>query len=234
MYVDQAIFASARGTQGSGYQLVSRSRGIDDSTATMLRDWGPSQGALLSRDVDSEAISYYTLGADRIVVSRTIYGGPEYSQRGELEVFTRSIIASRKLLEAYDNNPWWLAKTVLTLGYFRLMRHSEPWMTEVDLPARSLLGVRSAPRTRIAEEPLSQALQSLQLNRPVALIGNIDVEHAMPQLMKCLGSPQRTQITFTTGMVPSVRRPFQLHLFPNASATLNSRLIKLGISPINF
>ncbi|MFC1759286.1 hypothetical protein ACFL2H_11050 [Planctomycetota bacterium] len=234
MYVDQAIFASVRGAQGSGYQLVSRSRGVDDSAAMMLRDWGPSHGALLSRDTDCSAINYYTIGSDRIVVSRTIYGGPEYSQRGELEVYTRSIVASRRLLESYDNNPWWLAKTVSTLGYFRLMRHSEPGMIEVDLPDRSLLGVRTKPKTCIAEQPLNQALQSLQLNHPVALIGNIDVEQAMSQLMQRLGSQQRTRISFTTGMKPSVRRPFQLHLFPMASATLNSRLIKLGISPINF
>ena len=84
MYVDQAIFASARGSQGSGYQLVARSRGIDEPTATMLRDWGPSQGTLLTRETDAKAISYYTLGSDRVVVSRTIYGGPEYSQRGEI------------------------------------------------------------------------------------------------------------------------------------------------------
>ena len=233
MYADQAIFASARGTQGSGYQLVSRSRGIDDGTATMLRDWGPSQGALLSRDIDANAISYYTLGADRIVVSRTIYGGPEYSQRGELEVFTRSIITSRKLLESYDYNPWWLARTVLCLGYFRLVQHTEPWMTEVDLPLRSLVGVRSSSNARIANEPLTQAVQSLQLNRPIALIGKIGVNQAMTQLMQSLGVQQRTQISFTTGMVPSVRRPFQLHLLSHASATLNSRLVKLGISPVH-
>jgi hypothetical protein len=231
MHVDQAIFTSARGTQGSGYQLVARSRGIDDETAMMLRDWGPSQGALLTKDIDARAFSYYTLGPDRIVVSRTIYGGPEYSKRGELGVFTRSLIVSRRTLECYDNNPWWLAKTILTLGYFRLMRRSEPWLAEVDIPERSLIGIRSKATPQIANVVLEQILQSLQLNRPVAVIGNLNVDLTLRQIMSCLGQ-QRTQVSFTTGMVPSVRRPFQLHLFPHASPTLNSRLLKLGISPI--
>ncbi|MCA9212988.1 MAG: hypothetical protein KDB27_07985 [Planctomycetales bacterium] len=233
MYVDQAVFASSRNTQASGYQLVSRSRGIDEQTATTLRDWGPSQGALLSRDVDASAYSYYTLGPDRAVVSRTIYGGPEYSQRGELEVYTRSIVVSKRMLENYDNNPWWLIKTIQTLGYFRLTRQSEPWMVEVDLPSRSLLGVQTKPSSRIGNEPLSLAVQSLQMNRPVALIGKLNIDDAMTQLMSCLGVQQRTRISFTTGMVPSVRRPFLLHLFPQGSATLNSKLIKLGISPVD-
>lgn len=233
MHVDQAIFASTRGTQGHGYQLVARSRGIDDKTAMILREWGPSQGALLTRDIDSRAFSYYSIGSDRVVVSRTIYGGPEYSQRGELSVFTRSLIVHRSALVQYDHNPWWLVKSILTLGHFRLVCRSEPWLAELEIPDRSLIGVRTKPSNSVASGTLEQINQSLQLNRPVAVIGKIDVDRVMTQIMSSLGAPQRTHVSFTTGMVPSVHRPFQLHLFPHASPALNSRLVKLGISPVD-
>lgn len=106
MLAEQAIFSSESGPSKQGYRLVAHSSGVSKDQVNCLTQWGPSHGSLLSDGLDFESLNYHPLGEEYVAISRTVYGGPEYSQRGSFQIFTRSILLKRELLAQYDNNPW--------------------------------------------------------------------------------------------------------------------------------
>src|SRR5690606_15793924 len=53
MQVEQAIFTSTSQPGARGYQLVARSYHLREELAQTLNQWSPSQGGLLSADVEA-------------------------------------------------------------------------------------------------------------------------------------------------------------------------------------
>ena len=91
MRLEQALFTSAQTKQAQGYHLVARSPGIDDRLAQQLSLWSPSQNALIERDIDGESLNYFTVDGEWMAISRTVYAGAEYSDRGEFRLETNII-----------------------------------------------------------------------------------------------------------------------------------------------
>ena len=72
----------------SGYHLVARSAGISEDLACRLSAWGPTHGSLLDESRDASSLSFFTPDDRWSVLARTVYGGPEYSQRGGRQIVT--------------------------------------------------------------------------------------------------------------------------------------------------
>lgn len=235
MLVEQAIFTSADTSIMRGYQLVSRSLGISNTDAAEINRWSPSHDSLLCRDIRSQSLNFYPLCGDRYVVSRTLHGGREFSQRGGWQVVTISLVIRSDQLRQYDNNPVALARVARSLGYLR-------WQLSID---------GSVPLTRVelpdgaASESLrhceghfaaNDAWNALRNHESIAILTNEpDRLGTIEALMYSVGVDERPKLSFTTGLKPAAQRPFRVHVMPNAtSAAIRNKLAALGMRSIKF
>ncbi len=216
MPVQQAVFASTdRGTI-KGYHLVAQSGGIDTATALELTRWAPTQ--LPSDAPENWTISSWTLQNGSIAVARTVYGGPEYSNRGGTQVVTLFLILTETQFYAYDYDAVSVVSTALTLGYLRLpsdMRHDT--LSPVQLPDRPIIDPKSSIRKQRCsdqvESLLSDVTTVVACAGRVAVIGFADPVDALRRMIAKMTPEQRRTFSFTTGLSPSIRRPLQTHFY---------------------
>ena len=229
MQVQQAIFTSARTNRMCGYHVVARSAGIGEEIAGRLFAWGPTHASLADPDWGASSLNFFPLIDPWFAVGRTVYGGPEYSNRGGRQIVTVSLVLSRQQLAGYDNNPLILARTARALGHLRLLAAVPERLPTVDLPDCSA----SCPEpTRCPErvpDPLVESiLERLRSGRRAAAIG---VPEPLPVLEKVFlwtSLPDRLALSFTTGLKPSQHRPFRLHFLPDDEA-IRRQLATLGL-----
>jgi hypothetical protein len=234
MRVEQAVFTSARTRRMCGYHLVGRSAGIGDELAGQLSRWSPSHASLLSSGLDATSLSFFPLDRGWVAIARTVYGGPEYSQRGGLQVVTLIFALRRDQLAGYDDNPLVLAHTAYTLGHLRLMAEIVERLPAAEIPDRAPLSAAllqpSIPaQTAVVEELLALVRQQ----RRVALIGMPEPLAFLAQLLCRMPQPDRLELSFTTGLKPSVDRPFQLHFLPSADAASRRQFASLGMECVS-
>ena len=134
MQVDQAVFTSAITRRARGYQLVSRSRGIEEDVARELWRWSPSHDSLIGGDPETASLNWFRLTGGQLALSRTFYGGPEYSGRGGLQVITHVLLMRREQLFGYDDDPLAVARAAFALGHLHLKLHYPSEIPKVDLP----------------------------------------------------------------------------------------------------
>jgi hypothetical protein len=74
-----------------------------------------------------------------------------------------------------------------------------------------------------------------RLNRGqrVALIGIEDPAATLHVILRRMHRAARPDFSFTTGLRPTVRRPFRLHFLPTGDAPRLRELESLGITPID-
>ena len=230
MQVEQAIFTSARSSHASGYHLTARSAGIDDVLAQTISLWGPSHAALVSGEFDASSLNFFPVGHDRFALSRSVYGGPEYSARGGFQIVTSIILFHREQLAGYSDNPVALAQTVLALGHLRLQSVVDERLPALDLPDRSMLGLASPSAEDQDEENLiSRVLTNLENDGRVAVFGLPNPMPTLERLFQHTPRDQRPQLSFATGLKPSVHRNFRLHFFFTTDEDLSIQLTSQGI-----
>jgi hypothetical protein len=209
--VEQAIFTSARTGHGDGYQVVARSPGVTEAEARELSAWGPSHGALLAeRD---ESVNFHRLAGGRFCVSKTLAAGGEYSQRGGARIYTQCLLVAPEAFARFANNPFSVLRAAWAKG--ALAVHNAP---PAKLNAFSLVG-----RSAIVDEgllgQLADCLGPMRVGRLVAaaigggsklLVGAEKNETLFGGLVNCFPLECRPDLTFTTGLRYSPRRPYRL------------------------
>ena len=234
MRVEQAIFTSARTRRMCGYHLVARSAGIDDELAGQLSRWSPSHASLLSSGLDATSLSFFPLDRGWVAISRSVYGGPEYSQRGGLQVVTLIFALRRDQLAGYDDNPLVLAHTAYTLGHLRLMAEIVERLPVAEIPDRAPLSMASLqPSIPTQAAVVEEVVGMVRQQRRVALIGVSEPLAVLGQLICRMPKTERLELSFTTGLKPSVDRPFQLHFLPSADAASRRQLASLGMECVS-
>lgn len=215
--VEQAVFASSGRGNIKGYQLVARSAGVDRSTAQTLCRWAPTQ--VPSDDPNDWTINYFPIDEELVAVSRTVLGGPEYSGRGGTQVVTVSLILRDVVFQAYSCNPMLVARTAMAIGLLRLPLHLEhDQFPLAKLPGQPLVQPRSIPETAdgahdsdIQLRLLTELVEAIRNEQRVAVIGADCATEFVERLVPKLPTEIRRRFSFTTGLSPSVRRPFQAH-----------------------
>ena len=211
MLVEQAIYTSAQTNRGRGYHLVSRSAGITGGLETLLNRWCPSHASLLSPDDDASSLNFHPLDEDHFSLSRTVHGGPEFSQRGGLQVVTLILVIHRKQLTGYVNNPLALARTARALGHIRWNNTFPTRLPSIELPeeasSESIVPTNGRPF-----QLLDTTISLLQGDKEVALIADHDGLSSIESILEQLPMPERCQLSFTSGLKPSQQRPFRLHV----------------------
>jgi hypothetical protein len=230
MRVEQAIFTSTRAARVQGYHLAARSSGLDDDTARILTRWAPSHGALASSEPDATCLNFHPVGERWLAVSRTAYGGPEYSARGGLELFTRFLLVRPDQLAGYDNDPLAFARVATALGYMRFEPEFAEQPPPLDLPRDALFALTASLGGDGACANLSHTLAG---DGRATVVGDADPVGSLANLLRHTSSQSRLQLSFTTGLKPSLHRPFRLHFLPAIDPVQRRQLISQGIAVIS-
>ncbi len=231
MFVEQALFTSAQTRQARGYHLVARSPGITDELAQTLSVWGPTHDSLVGPDVGFHSLNYFAAADGWGVLSRTVLGESEFSDRGGFRVETNLLLVRREQLSGYRDDPLALGRTALALGYLRLRTSSPGELAPIELPGSSVL-CDPAGGHLSADTPLSELtgriLDELR-DRRVVVIGARNPVPIVSSVLCRLPDRDRASFSFTTGLKPSLHRRFDLQFLPTAESRSQRQLEASGI-----
>ena len=215
MHIPQAIFTSVRGKRLDGYQLAARSEEVDDELARDLQAWGPAHDSLLHPREGIESINFHPLaGGKWYVLSRTVCSGAEYSGRAGGRVYTQMFLLPPDGLSRFANNPFLVLRSLRAAG--RLVVYDD-----VPDALRSLRLVGRAAehetddRNQVPSGTLTALERALRESHSVAVLGVKEAEPWFSALFRRLGVDDRLQTSFSTGLKPSLGRPFKLFVAPD-------------------
>ncbi len=227
MLIEQAIFTSLRGRRSQGYHLVAQSPAVDSEISGVLCKWGPSHSSLLCGSPLSESVNFSAISSDWFALSRTTHGGPEYSGRGGLQVFTRFLLLQSHQLAAFENNPLALIQTARILGHMRLHLAPPAQLDPIEIPDHPL--DTHPHRAGNAGVPIDEVVRILQFKNRVAILGLENPYPTLANILQLVPKPERLRLSFTTGLKPSVHRDFRLHFLRNADPAVHAHLASQGI-----
>lgn len=234
MQVEQALFTSLADGRLQGYHLVARSPGIDERLAAEMTQWGPSHEALIENHPRAESLNFHRAGDEWFVLSRTVYGRPEYSGRGGLQVVTAMLALRLEQWKAYQCHPLWLARTARSRGLLRFVPNAPAMLARAELPDASIYRwVAPRPVTLEEEQLVAQVTDRLERGERIAAAGVSDPERFLERLLSQASPAVRCQWSFTTGLKPSVHRNFRLHFLPwSGQRSQLDQLAAMGIQCI--
>lgn len=214
--VEQAIFTSARGGRMAGYQLTSRSGGIDDELATQLSNWGPAHDSLETR-LGRSSVNVCLLEGERVCIGYTQLAGAEYSGRGGGRVYTHSFILHRDALHPFQGNPFLILRAFRSAGRTQPRRDPPELLETFQLVGRSSRGTTTAKTSAsqlLDEAACEKLVWALAAGQPVFLAGDEPLDPVFEAMLELLPEEDRGGITFTTALRVSPRRQFQLQAVP--------------------
>jgi hypothetical protein len=233
MRAEQAIYTSARTSRTRGYHLIAQSPGIDEHHARSLIQWCPSHAGLASDETEASSINFHPVSSGWVALSRTVYGGPEYSSRGGLQIVTRVLLLRDEQLDGYDSDPIALAQVAMSLGHLRFDPSAPAQLPPVELPDRPLRAPSPQPDPS-TYDIVQRVWQHLSSDKRVAVVNTtIPPLRTLAQLFDQIARRHRLDIAFTTGLKPSMNRPFHLHFLPSADVMLQRQLTGQGIAIVN-
>tara|TARA_R110002049_G_scaffold27321_2_gene93972 strand:+ start:29943 stop:30725 length:783 start_codon:yes stop_codon:yes gene_type:complete len=245
LQIEQAIFTSADKGTMKGYQLVARSPGIDRALSQQLCRWSPSHGSLNEDDLDQWVLSTFPLSDGRSAVARTIFGGPEYSGRGGIQVVTQLLVVREDQFASYQCNAFALAQTAITLGEMRFCPAPPSRLPVITLPDQPLVACVAEPHGPMLKyhrvhssdgvdaAQLMNVLQRLHDNQSVAVIGSNNPIKFASHVIERIPSDERPTISITTGLEPTLGRPFRLHFLPQLDSNRQRVFESLGVQCVS-
>jgi hypothetical protein len=219
--VEQAIFTSIRGERLDGYQLTSRSGGIDDELASELSTWGPAHDSLESRlgrsSVNFHPIDDRAAGEERVCLSYTQIAGAEYSGRSGGRVYTHSFVLLREALLPFQGNPFLILRAFRSAGRTQPRRQPPAELDSFLLVGRASCAARTNQpplQSALDEECCEKLLWALAAGQPVYLSSDEPLDGAAEAVLQLLPPEDRASVSFATALRISPRRPFQLQGVP--------------------
>jgi hypothetical protein len=224
--IEQAVFTSACTREQDGYHLVATSPGVSAQDARELVVWGPTHDSLAEHCSVSGSINYHALPSGLHCVSRTSAAGSEYSDRGGHRIYTHCLLVPTNVMWRFANNPFRVAEAASASGRLDVMEkvpgQLEPFRligraTPLDHELLRWMAYDLGPRTCAA---LVEAAVS---GRFVRIIEGPPPERLLPGLISLLPPPCRRDLSMSTGLRHSTRRPYRL-MFLETDPGLRSRV----------
>jgi len=158
-----------------------------------------------------------------------VYGGPEYSNRGGLQLFTRSLVFQRDQMARFRSDAVSLARLLTSLGHLRFQADTPRRLAPVTLPDR--ISTAWMPDiTSDADRVMVDRLLRFVDQASVAVIGANDPMAVLMAVLSRMPERGRLELSFTTGLKPSIYRPFRIQFLPSVDATLQRHLNSQGVS----
>jgi hypothetical protein len=218
MRLEQAIFTSIRSERLDGYQLAARSAGVSDELAKELTSWGPAHDSLWRNRPGTTSVNFHGLSDGRFCVSLTTLSGAEYSGRGGGRVYTQMIVIAAEDLERFGGDPFLVLRALAASG--RLIVYNQ---VPAELASLPLIG-RTGPFRAEWVEPLIETVGAETIaelaeagtsDTPITIITDQPPERLFQAVLHQLTLAERMQISLTTGLKPSSRRPFKFTVVPD-------------------
>jgi len=207
--LQQALFTSVQAGENEGYQIAGHSAGVDAATRRELTTWGPSHDSLQPGFNETGSINGHTLADGRYCLSFTRGTSDEYSGRGQ-NVATWLLIANGDAVELCGHHPLRLLESTLAAGWTR-----EDATQEIALVGRSqpvhLEAVAEACSVFPAET-LAALVEQVSSPKPLGVLLDHDQRLLIDALFSLLPIDKRGSVSFTTGLLPSAKRAFHLHV----------------------
>jgi hypothetical protein len=207
--LEQALFASVRSGENEGYQVAAMSDGIDKPTHRALAAWGPSHDSLQSCASASGSINFHRLSDGRCCLTLTRATTGEYSGRGA-NVETWMLIAGQEALSMFGSHPLRLLDAALMDGW-TTKEANRPVPLQGRARPVNLEAVAAACRV-LPPEALAAMVERTTENEPIGIVTSQHQRLIIDALFSLLPFEQRQDVSFTTGLLPSVNRAFRLHL----------------------
>ena len=214
---EHAIFTSACTARGEGYHLTGRSSGIGDELARELSRWGPSHECLAEPECNRRSINFCKLSDGSFCASTTAAAGMEHSGRAGERMLTHSLIGSPAALLEFANDPFAVLFAADAMGVFDSEPKADGTLSTVCLsgqssPVDSDLLARAAARFDV--DQFARVMTACTSATPVAIAGSVDLEFLLRALLHCLPVASRANLSFSTALKPSPRRPFRIITAP--------------------
>jgi hypothetical protein len=221
MRLEQAIFTSMRGTRLDGYQLAAQSPGINHQIAKELTAWGPAHDSLQTTEPGAKSINFHGLSDGLYCISQTSLAGSEYSGRGGGRVYTQMLVVPREALLRFAGDPFQVLQAVSASGRMLVHESIPPSLPTIPLLGRGSEGSRNTSSDlicAIGPETLAELTEVLTSNWSLTVVTNLPIPRLIQTILHQLSLEERLDVTFTTALRPSSRRPFKLCFSANDPA----------------
>lgn len=216
MRVPQAIFTSLRGKRLDGYQLAARSDEIDDDLARELQTWGPAHDSL--HDPRCESINFHPVMSEAwYCLSRTVCSGAEYSGRSGGRIYTQMFLLPPEGLARFANNPFLVLRALRAAGRLVVFADIPQKLRSLRLVGRAVENQNEPDESELPAEALSALADALRNSAAVAVHGGA-AEPWFSALFDQLTPDVRRDTSFSTGLKPTMGRPFKLFVAPKDPA----------------
>ncbi len=218
MRLEQAIFTSVRSERLDGYQLAARSSGVTEELAKELTGWGPAHDSMWVNEPGATSVNCHGLSDSRVCISLTTLSGAEYSGRGGGRVYTQMLVLPREGLAKFAGDPFLVLRALAASG--RMFVYDQ---VPKDLPTIPLIGRASGQQpdfvadvvNKAGAETIAELTEAVTGSQAVNVITDLSVERLFQALLYHLEPSERLDLSFTTGLKPSSRRPFKLSIVPD-------------------
>lgn len=214
--IEQAIFTSARTEHGDGYQLAACSEGISDADARQLALWGPSHDALLDASPLGRSVNYFVLPSGARCISRTINAGTEYSNRGGSRIYTHFLVMPDEVFGRYGNNPFSIVRAAMAGGALDVPEELPRKLAPLRLPGGAAVFDRPLVERLVGgwgADRFAGILATAIIAPSLGWSACNETEQTVAGVLACLPPACRKEISLTTGLRHSPRRPFRWMAF---------------------
>lgn len=195
-----------------GYQLLARSPGISQDDARALATWGPSHDAL-GESADPESLNFFPLPSGGYCLARTDLAGAEYSGRGGGQVYTQMLVIDRAGFARFASNPLALYSAAVAQGLFEVRDHLPEHLSPLELVGRATPLDRQVVSEVVQQHGLAwftRLVEALIANQPLGILGVTSPRVVLNAVLNCLPVECRGEVSFTTALRFSPRRPFRV------------------------
>jgi hypothetical protein len=207
--LQQALFASVQAGENEGYQIAGHSQGVDAATRRELTSWGPSHDSLQPGVGDAGSINGHTLSDGRYCLSLTRFASAEYSGRGR-NVSTWLLIAGDDAVALCGHHPLRLLEAALAAGWTRADVTEEISLAGKSQPVN--LEALAQACTIFPAETLAALVEHAAGSQALGVVLDHDQRLLIDALFSLLPLEERMPVSFTTGLLPSAKRAFHLHV----------------------
>lgn len=229
MLIEQAIFSSARTARADGYQIVAASAGVSAEDVRALTAGCPSHDSLCASA--AESVSFFALPSGARCVAWTKAAGEEHSLRRGPCVATRCLLVQDADFARFQFNPFALLMAAQASGRLDDFLSEGKLLEAFALGGRSAL-VDSSALAAIAPDDrnrlLAGTLDGLATGKNVVVAGASEPGRFVAAVFNCLPMTARRELTFSTALRRSRRRPFRLVVLDSVPADERRRIEREG------
>lgn len=208
--VEQAVFAVPENDAGGGYRIVAAGEGLHESDLSELAVWGPGRDSLLYGDAAAESLNFHPLPSGSYCLSRSAAVGDGHGGR---QTMTHCLVIPPDVLARFGNNPFALAREAAKRELWLTAPPRGDWLEPLSIGGRAtavdqaLLGQLAA---ETGAEIVAAGVQAARDALCLAIGPDPHPATIMAGIVNCIPVECRLELSFSTGLKFSPRRPFRL------------------------